>query len=211
MNTKNEFLKEYTKIPEKKEIRTSILAIAVFTIVCGYMAMKSYYDAVPNSVIPSFIINLLNVIIISFELFSLIFYIFAERMNKLIYLYTSVGFTGSSIFFFIVSSLIFLSRLDSPLSYVTICICLLIYLLIIAAVVLNIRNKIKRAHKKNQLNKALAGAISSLCISLGIILSKQPGLNGIPSEIILLVLAYLLIPTCSGFHKFYLIIKNRDK
>jgi ABC-type Mn2+/Zn2+ transport system permease subunit len=78
-------------------------------------------------------------------------------------------------------------------------------------VIFNIKSKIKNGYRKRRVNTALAVTIGSICISIGILLSKQTHLKSIPFAIILLVLAYSLIPTISGFHKFYLIFKDRDK
>lgn len=177
MKNKNELYKTYTEMPEKKNIRTFILAIAVFVNVCGYCSMKAYYGFVSNSTVSSSTITFLNALIIYFNLFSPIFYIFPIQLNKLIYLYTAIAFTGSSIFYFFISSLIFLSELDSSLCYLIIGICLFIYILIASAVIFNIKSKIKNGYRKRRVNTALAVTIGSICILIGILLSKQTHLK----------------------------------
>jgi len=85
MKNKNEFLKEYTKLPTKEDIRRFILGITVFVNVCGYCVIGLYGQIIPYSTIPNFIITLLKGITLGFDLFSVIFYVFPIKMNKLTY------------------------------------------------------------------------------------------------------------------------------
>ena len=208
MKNNNEFIELYTKIPPKKDIRTFIMGTTVSADVFNYCVLY-LYNSLSCPPIPNFILTFLKHIMICFSLFSAIFFIFPIKMNKLTYLYTAIAFTGTSIFDFYIASQVFLNELDSPISYLIIIICILIYILIFAAVIINIKNKMKKGYVKNKPNIPFAKTFSALCISVGIILAKQTELKDIPFAITLLVVSYILIPTYSGFHKFYLIVKKK--
>ncbi len=211
MKNNNEFLEEYTQIPDKQAIRKFIWTLVILVNVFNYGGLSYYQDSVLNMSIPNSILTLLIAIISIFDLGSLIFYIFPKQLDKITWLYTAIAFTGTSIFNFFISSLVFLHELNIPMSYLIVVISLLIYILVITAIIFNIKNKFKNVYNKKHVNKVFVGIFSSLCISLGIILSKQTEFNNIGFAISQLVMAYLLILPCSGFHKFYLIIKNKDK
>ena len=97
------------------------------------------------------------------------------------------------------------------MAYLTIGIIILVYILIIVAIVFNIINKFKNGYNRKRINKTLARTITSLGIFIGITMPKQPELNSIPFAIIMLVTSYLFLPTISGFHQFYLVMKNKKK
>lgn len=209
MKNNNQFIKNYTYLPKQSEIKKIVIYIAAFVDIWIYCGAHVYHDTAPNSFIPNYIKVLLIAAIFIFDIFALILLFFSKQMFKLIYLYTAIAFTGSSIFSFFISSLIFLHELDRMASYLIIEISFLIFILIIIAVILNIRNKVENGYKKPQVNRVLIGLISFLCITIGIVLLRQTKIRNTPFAIVSLVMAYALIPTGSGFHKFYLIIKSK--
>ena len=77
MNNKNEFIKKYTQIPGIQVIKKFISGSVIFVNIFNYCAFYFYNDSVSNS-IPSSIITLLIAIILIFDLYSLIFYIFPK-------------------------------------------------------------------------------------------------------------------------------------
>lgn len=206
---KNKFVETYTRIPKTTDIRTYIGAIALFINFFNYVVAIACQRFIPNSYICSyFITTVLTYILLSFDLFSLAFFLFAEKWEKIIYLYTAVSFTASSLFYLFIGCLTFFYN---HILTITIVIVLLMYILIIIAIIFNIVNKFKNKYNKKPINKALAGTITSLCILIGTTIPKQLELKGVPFAIIMLLLAYLLLPMISGFHKFYLIMKNNKE
>lgn len=203
---KKKFLKDYTQIPDNKNIRRFI---RVIFLLINYFNIAIFINY--NHFISTSLTTFLTVIILTFDLFSIVLYIFPEQMNKLIYLYTAIAFSGSSIFYLFISSLIFQQELDKSVAFLIIGLSLLTYTIIIAAVIFNIRNKIKSTYTKRYINKLLAGIIAAPCISMGIIIAKQTDIGDLPFAIGLLLMAYLLTPAISGFHRFYLIVRNKEK
>jgi len=207
MKNNNSFIKAYTQIPDKQSIRASITSSVIFVNILNYVIFSTYQKNVSNAfTLNPILLNTLIGLVFIFDLFSLIYYVFPKQLDKLIFLYTAIAFTGTSFFCLFISSLVFL---ESPMSYLIIVINLLIYILIIIGVIFNIRNKFKNGYtNKKPLNKALVGMITSLCIAIGMILARQTQSNDVIFAILILIMACILILPCSGFHKFYLIIKK---
>lgn len=206
---KNKFVDTYIKIPKTSDIRKYIWAIALFINFFNYIVIIACHRFIPNSYITSdFMTTLLTYILFSFDLFSLGFFLFAEAWKKIIHVYTAISFTSCSIFYLFIACLTFIYDLDNQVTYLTIGIIILMYILIIVAVIFNIINKFKNGYNRKRINKTLAVTITSLCIFIGITIPKQPELKSMPFAIIMLILSYLFLPAISGFHKFYLVMKN---
>ncbi|GKU26379.1 hypothetical protein CFOLD11_32060 [Clostridium folliculivorans] len=209
MRNRNKFIDIYTEIPDNASIRSLIVGIALIINVFNYM-LFSLYNTTGVSTSKDFTLFLIISVVI-FDIFSLVFYIIVNRINILFHLYTAISLIGSSIFYFFMSSQIFIYELDSDLAYTIIGISLLIYVVIIVAVISNIRIKIKNTYVRKTHNKKFAGLIGSLGAAIGITISKHITFRSVPLGIIILLSSYLLIPTISGFHKFYLVMKNKYK
>lgn len=206
MNNKNNFLKRYTSLPDTKGTRNFIGAgVALVSIMNPCMLVlfnKQGYHIESQILKYLFIIS-----VIVFDLFSLIFYIMPNKLKKATYLYTAIAFIGSSIFYMFIAINIILNEIDGSSSYIIIFIALLIYGSIVLAVIVNIKNKIRSNYNKKP-NEKLIVIISSLGVAVGMIAAKKIDLDGTNLAIMLMVLAYALIPTISGFHKFHLIMKS---
>ncbi|GFZ32556.1 hypothetical protein CSC2_30820 [Clostridium zeae] len=207
MRNKNKFINIYTEIPDKASIRSLIRGIALLINVFNYAVFSLYNTTgiAPSKNLTTFLI----ISLIIFDLFSFVFYLMVNRINFLFHLYTAISLTGSSFFYFFMSSKIFIYELGSDLACTTIGIGLLLYIIIIVVVISNIRIKIKNIYVRKTYNKTFAGLIVSLGTAIGIVISKHITFRSVPLGIIILILSYLLIPTISGFHKFYLIMKKR--
>jgi len=211
MKRKNEFLKYYTEVPDKKGIRKLIRAIVLFMNVFNYAVLYCYYDGVLNLPTSHSITFSYVQILIIFDLLSVLFYIFPNELSKFTYLYSALSFYGSSIMYLFMSFGAFRCELNEETTDLIIGISLLLYIIIMAAVILNIKNKIENSYNRKSVNMMFGITISALAISIGMILSKQTKLNFSYFALVLLMSAYLLEPTVSGFHKFYLLIKGKDK
>ena len=210
MKNKNEFAERYTQTPDKKGTRKFVRAIVLFANIYNYLILYSYYEGVLNLSIPKTSLFTFVQIIVIFDLCSLLLYIFPDELNKLTGLYGAITFTVSSIMYFFISCKVFLYELNDDAAHLIIGISLLLYIIIMAAVIINIKNKFKSNYNRKSANKTLGAIIIALCISIGIILSKQTKLNCSYFALALLISAYCTEPAISGFHKFYLLIKGKE-
>ncbi|WP_310939745.1 hypothetical protein [Clostridium sp. SHJSY1] len=215
MKENKEFIEIYTDKKEKKEIRSLILRLIFIANFANFCMVGFYNIAIGNNISlmhneQSFWImaSRFFTIMIPYNLISLILYIFAEKLEFLIDLYTGVTCFGSSILYFCFSMIIFVKKLNVMEAYLIITISILTYIFLIIAIIKNVRKKIKKGFKTVKVNKQLISAFISLCAALGVIIAKRTRTDGLTPAIVLLILSYLFTPTIIKFNKFYLKFKK---
>ncbi|MBW6411186.1 hypothetical protein KYD98_13925 [Clostridium sp. YB-6] len=200
----------YSAKKEKQEMRSLIRLVMFICNIMNFLSVDIYNIAVYNkSITWSEIINFI-IIMSVYNLISLILYIFPERLEFLINLYTSVAFIGSSILYFSLSMMIFVQNLDLLEALIVIIISIIIYICLVIAIAKNIKNKMRNGFRKIKINKGLISSFTSLCAALGIIIAKTTKSDVFIPAIALLLLSYIFTPTIIGFHKFYLRIKKKS-
>ncbi|GAA0077657.1 hypothetical protein UT300005_20350 [Clostridium sp. CTA-5] len=208
MKRNKEFMEIYSATKEKEKMRSLIRLVVFICNIMNFLSVDIYNLAIYNkSISYSGIINFI-IIMSVYNLISLILYIFSERLEFLINLYTAISFIGSSILYFSLSMMIFVHELDILEALIVIGISIMIYICLVIAITKNIKNKMRNGFRKTKLNKGLISSFTSLCAALGIIIAKTTESNVFIPAIALLLLSYIFTPTIIGFHKFYLRIKK---
>ncbi|SFD25326.1 hypothetical protein [Clostridium uliginosum] len=208
MKRNKEFMEIYSAKKEKKEMRSLIRSVVLICNIMNFLSVDIYNLAIYNkSMSWSGVINFF-IIMSVYNLISLILYIFPERLEFLIDLYTAVAFIVSSILYFCLSMIIFVQELDILETFIVIVISIMVYICLIIAIARNIKNKMRNGFRKIKLNKGLISSFTSLCAALGIVIAKTTQSDVLIPAIALLLLSYIFTPTIIGFHKFYLKIKK---
>lgn len=211
MKQSKDFMEVYTAKKGKKEMKSLIRLVVLICNIMNFLAVDIYNLVIYNKSISwSGGVNLLYIMGV-YNLISLILYIFPERLEFLIDLYTGVSFIGSSILYFCLSMIIFMQKLEILKAFIVIIISIIVYICLIIAIIRNIKNKMRSGFRKLKIDKGLIFSITSLCATLGIVIAKTIHSDVLIPAIALLLLSYIFTPTIIGFHKFSLKVKkSRD-
>ncbi|EKY23092.1 hypothetical protein [Clostridium celatum] len=218
MKNNKEFMEIYTAKKEPKEMRSLIYALIIISNVFNFLVFLFYQFILGKDISLTTnqqgVLDMLKnyfIIMIPYNLISLILYIFPKKLEFLMELYISITFVGSSILYFCISMLIFITELNISEAIIVIILSITIYIFLVLAIIRNIKNKMRNGLKKVNIDKRLVSVFTSFCIALGIIASKKTDPYFLTPAIVFLMLSYLLTPTIPGFHKFYLIVKEKRK
>lgn len=207
MSKKNNFLQRYLEMPDKSGIRNFVFASLILANVANFAIIYLFDTIILKQTLTNTITKIYFVSLTIFDFWSILMMIFPIRLKKLFYLYISIAFTGTSIFCLYLADMILVHELNHK-SIPFILISFIIYVMVLLTVIFNIRNKIKTNCSKIA-NAKYTSSVAFISAAVGVLLPKQSNLGNLPMAILLLVLSYALAFTCSGFHKFYLIVKNK--
>ncbi|HWT73229.1 MAG TPA: hypothetical protein VN258_00685 [Mobilitalea sp.] len=202
---KNSFLKQYLEIPNENEIRNIIFALAFFINIINILFIGLYEITILHQNFGSYFMQIYFKIIIIIDIMLLIVFIFPNRFSNIIFVIYSLIFSGSSILFLCLADMTFFKIIKGySIFYIIISIC--IYLFILSANILSIKNKInnKKKYNKSINNTKIVAFLGSL---LGIYLSRKVGVNNLLIAFMFLALSYVFAFSYSGFYRFYLIKK----
>jgi len=218
MKQNKEFMETYTAKKGKKAMRSLIYKLIIICNIMNLLALGIYKIAIGINVslvsneqmVLAMVINYF-IIMIPFNLISLILYIFLERLERLMDLYISITLIGCSILYFCVSMLIFAHKLNILEVLIVIIISIIVYVCLIFTIVGSVKNKMRNGFRKVKVDKKLVSSFIALCGALGIIIAKTTKADDLIPAIALLILSYSFTPAITGFHKFYLKFKKNKK
>lgn len=205
--SKNEFLDQYLDMPNADGVKFVALGIAVLMNIFNPVIVYLFENIALKHTYQNIHIHMYLTVLIIFDVLGMIMFIFAKKLSRYVYLYSATAVTITSIYYLYAACMIMFVDMGNVSVY-CITISILIFLIVVLAMIFNIKSKInrKKAYPINNRNSAVAVSIGAIA---GIALPKFFGFNesNLPLVIVFLLLSYCFILPSSGFHKYYLIKK----
>lgn len=210
MKNKNAFLKTFIALPNKELINKGVYGCFILIIFFIPLISCWYYKIISKGTINNSFLITFFIFVIIFAIISFIIKKVIEKRPNLFFLYTSTCFTIFSLYISYIACRVIYKQFNSPQNIILIISSIVLYFIFIFFTFLNIYRKFKTNYiSKFKIDPKLRNSFIGLCVILGMLSAKRIEVKP-HMWILLLLLAYCVVPTYGGFYKYYLSLKLQE-